>query len=585
MLTTGVEIAGGRQGRLARARTAPDLLVVLAVAAAVLLPALGLSFLDPDEGLYADMARAMVVTGDWALPRFNGLPYLEKPPLYLWLAAAALAAWDGEAAVRLPSAVAALASALLAWRIGRRLHGPRAGLLAGLALATTAGYALYVRKASTDFVFVACLTLAVYGFLRDAARPDRGRARFLLLYVGAALGLLTKGLIGLALPAAIVGVSLVWPRGPRLRLRDLNLGVGLAALAVVALPWHVLVAWREPDLFWFYLVDNQVLRFLDLRAFLEDDVPMTTAGFLLVTFLYLFPWGVFALARPGASPHPWSHVTIAWALCVVLFFALSRSKLEYYALPAFPALAVRLGGAWVAARDIRWGLAGGLAGCLLVGVAAVWVGTGLTPAQALAGLAELNVYYRIRRELGLGFPFDSARPFGLLLQGLGLALIAGWTAAALAWWRGRRGLAFACLLVLAVSIGALVVQLLYLVEPHHSARAVAEAISARAGGDDVVAHEGSLEYSAALPFYTGRRIVVVNGVRGDLDFASRLPEAHGMFLDDAGLAHVWGGGRRVFLVTPRWRDRSVVDALPADRVHLLGRYGSRWLYSNLRNAP
>jgi hypothetical protein len=278
-------------------------------------------------------------------------------------------------------------------------------------------------------------------------------------------------------------------------------------------------------------------------------------------------------------------VTVVWALCVLVFFALSRSKLEYYALPAFPALAVRLGGAWVAARDIRWGLAGGLAGCVLAGAAAVWVGLGLTPGQALAGLAELNVYYRIRRELGLGFPFESVRPFGLLLQGLGVVLIAGWAAAALAWWRGRRGVAFACLLGLAAGIAVLIVQLLHLVEPHHSARAVAEAIAAHAAADDVVAHEGSLEYSAALPFYTARRIVVVNGVRGDLDFASRLPEARGMFLDDAGLAQVWGGGRRVFLVTPRWRDRSAVDALPADRVHLIGRYGSRWLYSNLRNAP
>ena len=56
----------------------------------------------------------------------------------------------------------------------------------------------------------------------------------------------------------------------RLSLRDLNLGRGLAVFAIIALPWHVLVAWREPGLLWFYLVDNQILRFLDLRAFLLD---------------------------------------------------------------------------------------------------------------------------------------------------------------------------------------------------------------------------------------------------------------------------------------------------------------------------
>ena len=86
------------------------------------------------------------------------------------------------------SALAALGTVILTWRIGRRLHGAEAGLLAGLVMATLVGNALYVRKASTDQLFVFCLTLAMYGFLRDADRADRGRARFLLFYLGVALG-------------------------------------------------------------------------------------------------------------------------------------------------------------------------------------------------------------------------------------------------------------------------------------------------------------------------------------------------------------------------------------------------------------
>ncbi len=520
--------------------------------------------------------------GDWVLPRFDGLPYLEKPPLYFWLGALALGTGlPAEWGLRGWSALAALGTALLTWRIGGRLYGARAGWVAAVALLTMAGTTLYVRKASADFLFVFCLTLALYGFIRDAERPGRGRARFLLFYLGAGLAVLTKGLIGALFPALIVGLSLLWVR--RLPLRELNLARGVALFGAVVLPWHVMAAWRAPGLFWFYLVDNQALRFLGLRGFAEDDVSMSTLGFFAVSFVWLFPWSVFVLARPAPDPSRaarWRPVLVIWALIVVGFFALSRSRLEYYALPAFPALAVLVGGAWASGRDVgRW-LGVGLAGCAVVGAWALWAGATLTPDQALRGLAELNVYYRILRDQGLGFPFESARPFGALLQALGVTLIAGWALAALCWLRGWRRASFAALVGVGVVIGALIVQLLQLVEPHHSARAVSSEIVARARPGDVIAHEGSLEYSAALPFYTARRIVVVNGARGDLEFASRLPDARGYFLDTPGFLQLWRGGARVFLVTQRPGERSVVAGLPSDSVHLLGRFGSRWLYSN-----
>lgn len=568
-----LEGAHGRVGEVA---------LLLAVSVPALFAGLGLPFLDPDEGLYADITRNMLAGGDWVLPRFNGLPYLEKPPLFFWLGTVTLGLGaPAEWGLRVWSAVAALGTVLLAWRIAQRLYGSPAGVLAGLALATTAGYGLYVRKASTDFVFVFCLTLSVYGFLRDAERSDRGRLRFLLVYLAAALGVLTKGLIGVVFPALIVGLSLAWVR--HLSWRELNLVRGGALFALVALPWHLAVAWQHPELFRFYLIDNQILRFLNLRGFVEDDVPVSTLGFLIVSFVWLFPWGVFVLARSGRDAKPgarWRSIAVIWALVVIGFFALSRSKLEYYALPAFPALAVLVGGAWKAGRDIgRWFLIG-LIGTSIVGLAAVWLGAHLTADQAFNGLAELNVYYRILRDQGAAFPYPSPRPFGTLLQALGVTLLAGWCVAAGCWWRGWRCASFGTLVAQAGVIGALIVQLLYVVEPHHSAKAVSGAIRAAATADDVIAHEGSLEYSAALPFYTGRRVVVVDGTRGDLELASTFAEARGYFLDTGEFARLWSGSRRVFLVTQRPRERSVAGGLAGESVHLLGQFGSRWLYSN-----
>jgi len=352
---------------------------------------------------------------------------------------------------------------------------------------------------------------------------------------------------------------------------------------ILVLPWHILVAWRDPDLFWFYMVDNQILRFLNLRAFIEDDVAISSLGFLVVTFIWFFPWGVFLAARPPkvySNGNPLGWVMVIWALLIIGFFTLSRSRLEYYALPAFPAFAVLVGGAWGSGRDIgRW-LGIGWVGCIVVGFLAIWVGTGLTRDQAAAGLAELNVYYRILRDQGLPFPFSSARPFSLLLQVLGAGLVVGWSLAMFFWLRRGRTAAFGVLLCLAGVIAGLILSLLRVVEPHHSAKAVSMAIVAQASDGDTVIHEGSLEYSASLPFYTGRRIVVLNGNRGDLDFASRLPEARGWFLHTQEFADVWAGSGRVFLVTQKPLRKSSLSSIPASSIHQIGQYGSRGLYSN-----
>jgi len=604
--------------------------VLLAVSVPFLFWGIGsVSFLDPDEGMYGDIARGMAIGGDWIRPHFNALPYLEKPPLYFWLGGLTMKLFGpSEWAIRLWSALPALGSVLLVWQLGRLIYGPKAGLIAGLALATNVGFILYVRKVSTDFLLVFSLTLAMYGFVRHCLSMARehgatkngspafkGRGGWastisyfrwmaepsLLFWLGLALGVLSKGLIGMVFPLMIVAVCVLvtgtinhWSIVNREQGDSWRVPIaicyslianraGLLLFGILVLPWHILVAWRDPDHFWFYMVDNQILRFLNLRAFIEDDVTISSLGFLAVTFIWFFPWGIFLAARPPkvyCNGNPLGWVMVIWALLIIGFFTLSRSRLEYYALPAFPALAVLVGGAWGSGRDIgRW-LGIGWVGCIVVGFLAIWVGTGLTRDQAAAGLAELNVYYRILRDQGLPFPFSSSRPFSILVQALGVSLIIGWGLSTFFWLKRRGNVAFGVLLCLAGVIAGLIVSLLRVVEPHHSAKAVSMAIVAQASDGDTVIHEGSLEYSASLPFYTGRRIVVLNGNRGDLEFASRLPEARGWFLHTQEFADVWAGSGRVFLVTQKPIRKSALSSIPASNIHQIGQYGSRGLYSN-----
>jgi len=129
-------------------------------------------------------------------------------------------------------------------------------------------------------------------------------------------------------------------------------------------------------------------------------------------------------------------------------------------------------------------------------------------------------------------------------------------------------------------IAGLVFRLLTVIEPHHSAKPLSLALKSLARANALLVHEGPLEYSGGLPFYTGSRIAVLNGRKGDLDFGSRYEESRHLFLDDARFTALWKGEGRLFLVTRFPWQEGVAARLPADKTLLLGRYGGRWLYTN-----
>ena len=582
-------VHGGDEGARDKAWLG-DLCWVLLVSAPFTFWGIGLTFLDPDEGLYGSITREMLESRDWIVTRFNGLLYLEKPPLFFWLSALTLSlAEPSEWPMRLWSILPGLGTVILVWLIGRMAYGRRAGLFAALAFTSSAGYVLYVWKASTDFLLVFSVTLAMYGFLRDARTPNRTWIRFWLLYLGIALGLLTKGLIGAVFPVLIVGTFLLWARN--LRLAELNLLRGMMLVAVVVLPWHLLTLWRDPELMWFYLVDNQLLRFLAIRDILEDDVTVSTLGFWLVTLIWFSPWCLFLCARrtmANAAPfQEWRVLMPIWALAVMVFFSLSRSKLEFYGLPALPAFAVMVGGAWQSGRDIgRW-LWLGTGAAVLAGWALIKVGSGITPNAAMYLLAQMNAYYRILLDQGMSFPFPSPQPLGEIMRLMGVTLMAGWSGAAVLWSAKRRDASFGVMVVMCGVMGILIMQIVEFVEPQHSVKGVASALNQHAAPGDVIVHEGSIEYSAALPFYTGQRIVVLAesskrpGARLDL-LKSGVRQGSGRewFVGPTEFAALWGGARRVFLVTQWPRSDSAVARMPEPSVREIGQFGSRRLYSN-----
>lgn len=606
-----------------------ELALILIVAIPFLFGALSsTTFLDPDEGMYGSIAKEMAGTGDWITPRFDGVRYLNKPPLYFWLSALTIYLFGpSEWSVRLWSALPALGTAILTWRLGQMLYGGRAGLLSAMILVSSVGVFRYARVAATDFLLVFSVTLAIYGFVNAVFSSSSVLNRRLwvvdqrwrlVFYLGMALGVLSKGLIGVVFPLLIVGLYGLLngitggsrvdnPSGNgslRHLLSPFYSFSGLLLFLVLVLPWHVLAAWKNPGFFEFYILDNQFLRFLNRRAFIEDDVPITTLAFLLLTFMWFFPWSFFL---PASFRFGFSRVRMAggpaerlgwvvglWALAVLGFFSLSSSKLEHYYLPAVPALSLMIGGMWAGAsgltqrwsigsrpfRGFKWCLGLGALVCFLEGLGLLLFSGRLTPQLLLTGLAELNVYYRILKEQGASFPFQSVSPFVTLLQGLGAMLVVGLPLSFVLFQMRFPKMSFGALLVGSAGIFLLVSRLDLLVEPHHSSYGLAQALLSNAGPSDTIVHAGSLEYSGGLPFYTGRQIYVLNGTHGSLDFGSRFRDSAYLFLDEEQFARLWNGKRRVFLVSRGHGKESGLDRLASQRIFFVGQYGSRWLYAN-----
>ncbi len=487
----------------------------------------------PDEGRYGEIPREMVETGDWVTPRLNGVKYFEKPVLFYWLQAASIKLFGvNEWALRLWPALLALAGVLAVYGAGRALYGRRAGLIAAAVLATSPLYYLMARIITLDMAVSVFLTGALLAFLLGVRAPP-GRTRALYLYSFYALcaaATLTKGLIGLVIPALVIGAWIVLLWDWRLLLA-IRLPTGLLLFFALAAPWHVLAAQANPEFARFYFIFNQFERYL------------TTAGGRIQPWWFFFPVLIFGML-PWVALVPqalrdsltgWRHrreelFLLLWAGSVFAFFSASGSKLIPYILPALPPLALLLGRylgrAWETPRT--HGLRLGFWLLLALGaLLAAYVGAEVARRpQALAEFARLGAW------------------------GYGLAALLGACLVAVFFF-GRSRSVRAPLMALVLAAGGLVGLFgggLSALDARYSVKAQATAIKLRlAPADEVMTYRA---YYQDLPVYLARRITVVDW-KGELDFGAQQEDVSGWMIDKPELRRRWQGARTVYMITDR----------------------------------
>ena len=329
------------------------LLLLFVLAGCLFFAGLGsLPLLEPDEGRNAEVAREMLASGDWATPHYDGLPYLDKPPVFFWLVASSFKlAGLHEWAARAPSALMGLCLLLLSWFLTRRMFGDSTAARAGVIIATAPLAIVFSRLVIFDMTFAFFVTLAMLSFWFAEAAEFRRPGLDVLIFLAIGLAAITKGPVGFLLPLLSIAIYQAL-RGKLRELKRLRWGLGCAVFLATVLPWFISVSIRHPDFPRYALLEESLARFsgglVHRKGGLLYYVPVYLVGF--------FPWSIFLLWVGWSRHKRWrefrdssfspSLYLLTWSAVTFAFFSLSQSQLPGYFLPAIVPLGILMAKAW-----------------------------------------------------------------------------------------------------------------------------------------------------------------------------------------------------------------------------------------------
>jgi 4-amino-4-deoxy-L-arabinose transferase-like glycosyltransferase len=579
-------------------------LIVVLVAAAIYLGCIVSppSLMDDVDAVQAQIARNMLTSGDWVTARLDGVAYLEKAPLVYWAIAISYKIFGvSDWAARIPIALSVVALTWLTAAFGVWAFGKRAGFYAGLCMATCVGLFLFTRILIPDVMLTFTIALALWALLR-ALDEEEAKPGFWAFVLAASLGvgLLLKSLVALVFPMAAALIYLfltkqlfairTWQR-----LRPIR---GFFVALLIAAPWHILATRHNPPYFslslhggpgeyhgflWFYFINEQVLRFLNLR-YPRDYNTVPRLWFWLFHFLWLFPWSVYFPAITKLSFKPLDRagrarlLALCWTGFILIFFTFSTTQ-EYYSMPCYPALALLLGSAMAAGGNwIRWGtraLGVITAGAALAATAIlIAVRHVPTPGDISSALSHHPSMY----SLSLGHMMDlTINSFAYLRLPLGIAAIAFLVGAVgSVRWTGQRAFLAGTLMTVLFFHAARLAMVVF--DPYLSSRPLAEAIQQAPEGKLIV--QAHYYPFSSVFFYLNRDGLLLNGKRLNLEYGAAAPDAPPVFIQDGDLQKLWAGPQRCYLVADGQSIPRFADLLGREHLNIVKLSGGKGVLTN-----
>lgn len=370
-----------------------------------------LPFIGPDEPRYAEVAREMHRSGDWITPRLGGIKWFEKPALTYWLSAIGFKLFgETEFAARFGIAVFASFGVLLVYLFGRRVRSARFGYLSAAALTTCGLWPGFARGATFDLPLSVTMALALCSFfVWENYERQQGKNRLWWLFCFAlGLAVLAKGLVGIVLPGAVIGIYLLLTRNLKAVLNPKLLLIGSIIFLATAATWYAPVMARHGREFIDeFFIGHHFQRYLSNKY----KHPQPFYFFFFVVLLGCFPWSFFLVSSAWQGVKRRKELLNdrlqvflwLWVLIPLLFFSVSGSKLPGYILPVFPAVALLIG------RELEkaWDEANGFKAVNLIGLTGAW----------LIIIAVATNYF-VRSELG--FPRGAVVPLSFTLIFIGV---------------------------------------------------------------------------------------------------------------------------------------------------------------------
>ena len=558
--------------------------------------------MDDVDAVQAQISRHMLTSGDWVTARLDGIAYLEKPPFHYWLTAAFFAVfgvrdWAG----RLPYTLCAIGLAWLTAAFGIWAFGKKAGLYAGLCMGTCVGLFLFTRILIPDVMLTLTIALAMWSFLRALDEQERHPRVWAAVLAGSlGVGLLLKSMVGIVFPVATMVIYLAITKQLFLAAtwKRLHPFSGTLIVLLIAGPWHVLATLRNPPYFyfglhsgpaeyhgflWFFFMNEQVLRFLNLR-YPHDYNTVPRLYFWLFHLLWLFPWSVYlpAVAKLSFKPADRSGrvrlLAACWLGFVLVFFTFSTTQ-EYYSMPAYPAFALLIGCAM--ARQDEWIRHGTRVLCAIVAcevVAAIVILLLVRNVPAPADISVALSHHPSAYTLSLGHMEDlTIESFAYLRLPLAVAVFAFLIGVAGTFrWRDERAhLATALMMIVFFSAARLA---MVAFDPFLSSRPLAEAIL-RSPDGKLISAKPYYQFSSVL-FYTNRDALILNGRYNNLEYGSYAPGAPNAFIDNARLQELWKEPARYYLLAEGGQVDRLTNLLRPDPLVTVAVSGGKVVMTN-----
>lgn len=531
----------------------------------------------PDEGRYVEIPREMVQTGDFITPRLNGVKYFEKPPLVYWAQAATMTVFgENEWGWRIWNATMALVSVLGTYVFGRAMFGRKSGIMSAVTLGSMLLFYAMSRVVTLDVTVSAMITGALGCFwlgVQPVLNPrfpgeplwnDNDQVTDLpqswipkckwLFFVFMALAVLSKGLIGILIPGAIIVLWVIATKNWHALKLPFN-PLGLLLFLAIAAPWHILVAQRNPEFLDFYFIQEHFLRYLTPMHSRVQPFWFFPAILLVGLFpLQGFLWGAMKRVFETKIKEVDLFLLI-WSGFVLIFFSLSQSKLIPYILPALPPLALILGpylvrvyyeqlpkdnlGTWVF-----------LGFAFTIGIAFSCVTLGYIPED----IKERIAYHT------KGLSPDSLRDIHSALSGTAFILIGGGLIIMMMIRQAKFKTIFNMILTTSV-LAMLTINFGFSALAPRSAKELAEEIKKRAHPQDMVVSYKT--YLQDLPVYLGRTISIVDW-KGELEFGTTVEDtSQWMMTQEAFWEKVEITPQRIFLVATQEEGKRLL----ADKNH------------------